>query len=67
MAELLVPPIGRLPWVLIAGGKEIEITPAPDWGTGGNGCGNVYHWGHNTILAHRGLLEEIALHEGSHL
>ena len=67
-AMLFVPPIGRLPRALIDGGREIELSPAAEYGAGGNGCGKIYHWGgtfyHST--SHAGKLEEVALHEGSH-
>lgn len=63
-ARQFLPPMGRLPRMLIDGGREVELSPAPDYGAGGNGCGKIYHWGARADPA--GFVEEMALHEGSH-
>ena len=63
-ARQILPPMGRLPRMLIDGGREVELSPTPDYGAGGNGCGKIYHWGAGTRAA--GFVEEVALHEGSH-
>ena len=62
-AEMFVPPMGRLPRVLIVRGREIELTPTPEGGAGGNRCGGIYHW---QGPGFGGFVEEVALHEGSH-
>ena len=64
-ARLYLPPIGRLPRMLIDGGREVELSPEPNYGAGGNGCGKLYHWG-DGHLSETGFLEEVALHEGGH-
>ena len=64
-ARLYLPPIGRLPRMLIDGGREVELSPEPNYGAGGNACGKLYHWG-DGHLRETGFLEEVALHEGGH-
>lgn len=63
-ARQFLPPMGRLPRMLIDGGREVELSPAPSYGAGGNACGKIYHWGARARPA--GFVEEVALHEGSH-
>ncbi len=63
-AEQFLLPVGRLPRVLIEGGKEVELSPAPNYHAGGHACGRIYNWGGRHTQA--GFLEEVALHEGSH-
>ena len=68
-AKLFVAPIGRLPRVLINGGREVELSPTPTGGAGGTGCGKIYHWQgdlRRPDVWKADFVEEIALHEGSH-
>ena len=74
-ARQILPPMGRLPRVLIDGAREIEVelNPGPEYSAGGNSCRNVYHWEglpSNWRRAHpfvpAAFVEEIALHEGAH-
>lgn len=44
-ARQFLPPMGRLPRMLIDGGREVELSPAPSYGAGGNACGKIYHSG----------------------
>lgn len=64
-ARHFLAPMGRLPRMLIDGGREVELSPAPDYGAGGNACGRIYNWGH-ADRENDGFLEEVALHEGGH-
>ena len=64
-AQQFLPPIGRLPRMLIDGGREVELSPVPDYGAGGNACGRIYHWG-DGHPAGADFFEEVALHEGGH-
>lgn len=64
-------PISRLPFFLIAGAEEMEISPGPEIGAGGNGCGNIFHWTGDIGQVRQhwtyDFMEEVALHESSHV
>ena len=62
-ARLYLPPIARLPRMLIDGGREVELSPTSG-PAGGNACGRLYHW--QTGVWEAGFMEEVALHEGGH-
>ena len=67
-AEALTPPLGRIPYALLAGGSEFEISPTETGGAGGTGChGGIFHLnGHASDLLTGGFIEEVLLHEGAH-
>ena len=80
-AKLFLPPIGRLPRVLIDGAREVELSPEssrppPNFHAGSNSCGNLYHWEGDLRRAvlrippqgrpQAHYVEEVALHEGGH-
>ena len=74
-ARQILPPMGRLPRVLIDGVREIEVelSPGAKYGAGGNACANVYHWEglpsdwrRTPPFVDAAFVEEIALHEGAH-
>ena len=66
-ADLYLSTIGRMPRVLIDGGREVELSPTPQNGAAANGCGKIYHWwGDYREAKETPFMEEAALHEGSH-
>ena len=65
-AEMLATPLGRLPYVLLAGGSELEISPTETTGAGGNACGGLFHLNGHTGDLLTGFIEEVLLHEGGH-
>ena len=67
-AEALTPPLGRIPYALLAGGSELEISPTETVGAGGNGChGGIFHLNGPTSDVLTGFVEEVLLHEGAHV
>ncbi len=67
-AEALTPALGRLPYALLAGGSELEISPTETVGAGGNGChGGIFHLNGPTSDILTGFVEEVLLHEGGHV
>ena len=71
-ANRVLSTIGRLPHILIDGGREVEVSPAPKSRAAGNGCAKLYHFWGDWNAVRRGeekeapYMEEAALHEGSH-
>ncbi len=66
--EALTPALGRLPYALLAGGSELEISPTETVGAGGNGChGGIFHLNGPTSDILTGFVEEVLLHEGGHV
>ena len=67
-AEMLASPLGRVPYALLAGGSEFEISPTETVGAGGNGChGGIFHLNGPTSDVLTGFVEEVLLHEGAHV
>ena len=66
-AEALTPPLGRVPYALLAGGRELEISPTETVGAGDNGChGGLFHLNGPTSGILTGFVEEVLIHEGAH-
>ena len=66
IADLVLSAIGRMPRILIDGGREVELSPAPKNRAAANGCGKIYHFWGDWENQQTDFLEEVAIHEGSH-
>ena len=65
-ADRFLSALGRMPRILIDGGREVELSPAPKSRAAGNGCTKLYHFWGDWEAKDAPFIEEAALHEGSH-
>ena len=69
VAEVLTLPLGRLPYALLAGGRDLEISPTPASIThgGGNPCYGTFNLNGSPSDLMTGFVEEVVLHEAGHV